>query len=237
MKVEKLLKSLLLFVCSMTMALNFTACSDDDDLITLVTYTVKGNISASSSDALESMFAIADYTEAIKKELGNYCFNTEKDNEVISVCDVVYQNHRTNHPTWKGVVEIEKSKVGTSGDVVSSTIIKTYNSITIFNNVYVSKMIEYIKANFSSNISLAGVAEVCSVSREHLSRTFKQETGYCFSEYLTLVRLKHAEYLLKNDNLSIIETANRCGFGDSNYFSFVFKKNYGVSPSKFKETL
>ncbi len=126
MKVEKLLKSLLLFVCSMTMALNFTACSEDDDLITLVTYTVKGNISASSSDALESMFAIADYTEAIKKELGNYCFNTEKDNEVISVCDVVYQNHRTNHPTWKGVVEIEKSKVGTSGDVVSSTIIKTY---------------------------------------------------------------------------------------------------------------
>ena len=103
MKVEKLLKSLLFVVCTMTMALNFTACSEDDDVSTIITYTAKGNISASSSDALESMFAIADYTEAIKKELGSYYFDTAKDNEVISICDAVYQNHRTNHPTWKGL--------------------------------------------------------------------------------------------------------------------------------------
>lgn len=60
------------------------------------------------------------------RELGSYYFDTAKDNEVISICDVVYQNHRTNHPTWEGAVEIEKSKVGASGDVISSTIIKTY---------------------------------------------------------------------------------------------------------------
>ena len=126
MKVEKLLKSLLFVVCTMTMALNFTACSEDDDVSTIITYSAKGNISDSSSDALGAMFAIADYTEAITKELGSYHFNTEKDNEVISICDVVYQNHRTNHPTWKGIVEIEKSEVGASGDVISSTVIKTY---------------------------------------------------------------------------------------------------------------
>ncbi|MBR2016357.1 MAG: hypothetical protein IKA00_03520 [Prevotella sp.] len=126
MKVEKLLKSLLFVVCTMTMALNFTACSEDDDVSTIITYTAKGNISASSSDALESMFAIADYTEAIKKELGSYYFDTAKDNEVISICDAVYQNHRTNHPTWKGFVEIEKSETGASGEIISSTILKTY---------------------------------------------------------------------------------------------------------------
>lgn len=126
MKVENFLKTLFFFVCTMTMAFNFTACSEDDDVSTIITYTAKGNLSASSGDALESMFAIADYTEAITKELGSYHFNTEKDNEIISICDVVYQKQRTNHPTWKGIVEIEKSKIGTSGDIVSSAIIKTY---------------------------------------------------------------------------------------------------------------
>ncbi len=126
MKVENLLKSLLFVVCTMTMALNFTACSEDDDVSTIITYTAKGNISDSSSAALEAMFAIAEYNEAITKELGNYYFDTAKDNEVISICDVVYQSHRTNHPTWKGYVEIEKSEVGASGDVISSTVIKTY---------------------------------------------------------------------------------------------------------------
>ena len=126
MKVENLLKSLLFVVCTMTMALNFTACSEDDDVSTIITYSAKGNISDSSSDALGAMFAIADYNEAITNELGSYYFDTVKDNEVISICDAVYQNHRTNHPTWKGTVEIEKSSIEASGDVISSTIIKTY---------------------------------------------------------------------------------------------------------------
>ena len=96
MKVEKLLKSLLFVVCTMTMALNFTACSEDDDVSTIITYTAKGNISASSSDALESMFAIADYTEAIKKELGSYYFDTAKDNEVISITELIIQHGKVS---------------------------------------------------------------------------------------------------------------------------------------------
>ena len=106
---------------------------------------------------------------------------------------------------------------------------------TVIKNKYVYKTIEYIKANFSSNVSLADAAKMCSVSQEHLSRIFKQETGYGFSEYLMLIRFNHAEYLLKNDDLSITETANKCGFEDSNYFSYMFKKKHGVSPSEFKK--
>lgn len=65
------------------MVLNFTACSEEEDGVsTIITYIAKGSISASSSDAIDSAFAIADYTEAITDELGSYYFNTEKDNEV-----------------------------------------------------------------------------------------------------------------------------------------------------------
>lgn len=129
MKVEKFLKVFFLVVCTMTMAFNFTACSEDDDIspITIITYRANGSISASSSDAFEALFAITDYTDAITKVLGNNYTTTERDKDVVSACDAVYQNHRTKHPTWKGYIEIEKSKVGHSGEILSSEIIKSYN--------------------------------------------------------------------------------------------------------------
>ena len=88
-----------------------------------------------------------------------------------------------------------------------------------------------MQKNFASDITLSGIAKMCSVSPEHMSRTFKKETGFGFSEYLTHLRLKEAEYLLKNSTLPITDVAYQCGFFDSNYFSVVFKKIFGVSPS------
>lgn len=101
-------------------------------------------------------------------------------------------------------------------------------------NMYSERVIDHIRSNFSSNISLAEVAQMCSVSAEHMSRTFKKETGFGFSEYLTHVRLQHSEYLLKNTELPITEIASQCGFDDSNYFSVIFKKNYGFPPRELR---
>lgn len=104
-------------------------------------------------------------------------------------------------------------------------------------NAYVSAAVEYIRKNFSGEISLSDVARHVSVSPEHLSRIFKKETGFGFSEYLTLVRLQKAEELLRNEKtLSVAEIAYRCGFNDSNYFCEKFKKSYGVSPLKYKKS-
>ena len=103
-------------------------------------------------------------------------------------------------------------------------------------NQYVEQTISYIENNFANKISLFDIAKMCSVSPEHLSRTFKKETGFGFSEYLTNTRLKNAEYLLKNTALSITETAYQCGFYDSNYFSVIFKRNFGMTPSEMRES-
>lgn len=102
-------------------------------------------------------------------------------------------------------------------------------------NEYIEKAIEYIQNNFSSKVTLPDVAGICAVSPEHMSRSFKKETGFGFSEYLTIIRLKHAENLLKNTSFSITEIAEQCGFEDSNYFSCVFKKYYGIPPKKLKK--
>lgn len=101
-------------------------------------------------------------------------------------------------------------------------------------NDYIEQAVDYMQKNFAGNITLSDIAKMCSVSPEHLSRTFKKETGFGFSEYLTHLRLKKAEYLLKNSTFSITDIAYQCGFEDSNYFSVVFKRNFGISPSAMR---
>ena len=105
-------------------------------------------------------------------------------------------------------------------------------------SVFIEETVKYIQKNYMSEITLSGMSKKHSVSPEHLSRTFKKETGFGFSEYLTLVRLQKAEYMLKNEpGKSVCEIAYACGFNDSNYFSDKFKRTYGFSPSKAKNKL
>ena len=103
-------------------------------------------------------------------------------------------------------------------------------------NVFIEQTVKYIQKNFMTDITLSKMAKIHSVSAEHLSRTFKKETGFGFNEYVTLVRLQKAENMLKNEpGKSICEVAYACGFNDSNYFSDKFRRAYGISPSKVKK--
>lgn len=100
------------------------------------------------------------------------------------------------------------------------------------------KAVEYIRENYMNKILLADAAMYCCVSPEHLSRTFKRQTGVGFNEYLVLYRLGRAETMLVNQpGFSISDIAYSCGFNDSNYFSTVFKRVYGLSPSEKKAQL
>ncbi|MBO5200039.1 MAG: helix-turn-helix transcriptional regulator [Clostridia bacterium] len=102
----------------------------------------------------------------------------------------------------------------------------------------VERAAEYIRKNYVTGVSLSEAAAYCYVSREHLSRTFKKETGFGFNEYLTVYRLKKAEMLLKSDTSRRIgEIAAACGFSDSNYFSKVFKRVYKMSPGKARKAV
>lgn len=105
-------------------------------------------------------------------------------------------------------------------------------------SIFIEETVKHIQKNYMNAINLADMARMHSVSPEHLSRTFKKETGFGFAEYVTLVRLQKAEYILKNEpGKTVCEVAYACGFNDSNYFSDKFKRAYGQAPSKFKKKI
>ena len=102
---------------------------------------------------------------------------------------------------------------------------------------FVWQTVKYIKENYMHELSLADMARMHSVSPEHLSRSFKKETGLGFTEYLSLRRLRSAEIMLKSrPELTVSEIAVLCGFNDSNYFSDRFKRYFGVSPSAMRKS-
>ena len=95
----------------------------------------------------------------------------------------------------------------------------------------------YIRDNYKKDISLDEVSREVDISPYYFSKLFKQETGGNFIEYLTEVRLRNARELLKDSGLSIKEICAESGYSDPNYFSRIFKKYEGVTPSEFREKL
>jgi len=95
------------------------------------------------------------------------------------------------------------------------------------------KVFEFIDNNYNNKICVTNLANIAHVSTYYFCRIFKQMTGKTITEYINEVRLKKSIELLKIGNMNITEIAIICGFNDVNYFSRLFKKKYGVSPTKF----
>lgn len=92
----------------------------------------------------------------------------------------------------------------------------------------------YIKEHCDQPLTLQSVAAEFGFSREYFSTLFKSSTGFGFSDYLNQIRISKASTLLLSTGLSVAEISSQCGFNDSNYFIHVFRRNLGITPSRFR---
>lgn len=95
-------------------------------------------------------------------------------------------------------------------------------------------ILSYIKENFTdTTLSVKKTADIYFYSEKYLSSLFKKNTGVKFTEYLNELRISHAKALMDEKKLSVSEVALKCGFSDPLYFSKVFKKSIGMTPSEY----
>ncbi|MBP5494728.1 MAG: response regulator [Lachnospiraceae bacterium] len=93
----------------------------------------------------------------------------------------------------------------------------------------------YMSQNYSNaNLMLQDVAKAVNMSKSRFSTVFSQTTGQSFTEYLIYLRLSKAKELLKTSNLKSSQIATEIGYNDSHYFSYIFKKNVGMTPSDYR---
>ncbi len=97
--------------------------------------------------------------------------------------------------------------------------------------------IAFIEQNYSDDITVENCAERANVSYSYFSRRFKAITGKSFKQYLTDVRLDHAEKKLCSTDDPITHIATDCGFNSMAYFSAVYKSRSGLTPSEAREKL
>lgn len=91
--------------------------------------------------------------------------------------------------------------------------------------------INYVQTNLHEKIREAEVAQLCRMSPFKFSREFKRCYGMTFQEYLITMRMKKASELLINPNVLVADVAYQVGFRDPSYFTRLFKKYNGISPS------
>ena len=101
-------------------------------------------------------------------------------------------------------------------------------------NLIISIAIEYLENNYNKKLSLKEISEELFVSPNYLSRLFKKEMDINLFDYLQQYRLEKSKELLNNLNYKVYEISEMVGYGDTKYFSNIFKKAFGLTPIEYR---
>lgn len=95
----------------------------------------------------------------------------------------------------------------------------------------------YVLRNVEKDISITKISEVLFLTKNHIGDIFKQETGMTLGEYITMVKIERAKQLVIEGDLKNYEIAQNLGYRDVEYFGKLFKKNTGLTPMEYRNTV
>ena len=104
----------------------------------------------------------------------------------------------------------------------------------IASNIIVGEVTRYIEANFKEDIALQDVARIFGYSEVYFCKLFKQNFGKNFITYLNEFRIARAKELLSDPGINIKDISTESGYRDANYFTRVFKRMVGMTPSEYR---
>lgn len=117
---------------------------------------------------------------------------------------------------------------------VDNSHLRYYEDLT--QNQHIIKAIQYIENHYHEEIVICDIAKQINFSPTYFSRMFKKETGRSFVEYITFVRLHKTLPLLRRTDYTVESISTNCGFNTPNYYSSIFKKYVGLTPSEYRNT-
>lgn len=97
-------------------------------------------------------------------------------------------------------------------------------------------ILKYIEEHYAEHITVEDMAKLTYYSKSHFMKFFKAHMGTGFIDYLNDYRLTMAERMLGSSDLTVLETAQACGFDNLSYFNRIFKRKYGQPPGKYRKS-
>jgi two-component system response regulator YesN len=185
-----------------------------------------------------------DYFDLIMNYIRSYSDEARR-NKILEI--LVLSNHAMsldsqNETSFFDYTGIAKEFSELSGDallesayqkfIFLTSYVKPQNNIDYTNNI-VKVTKEYLESHYAEDISLEDAAEQVNISPQYFSKLIKKTTGFNFIDWLSMLRVKKAKELLTNSNLTVKEVCFMVGYKDPNYFSRIFKKRIGITPSEY----
>ena len=93
--------------------------------------------------------------------------------------------------------------------------------------------LEYIGRHYNEELMLNDISEYVNLSPQHFSKIFKESTNYNYVEYVNNLRISKAKEFMNNTDRTIKEICYQVGYQDPNYFSRIFKKYVGITPTEY----
>ena len=118
-----------------------------------------------------------------------------------------------------------------------SLLLQMEQGMTSSSNRYVINAKEYVSQNYMKAIKVTDIAKTLNLDRSYFSTVFKNQTGMSPQQYLCEYRLERAAEFLAKGSMSVSEAAYSSGYGDIVNFSRMFKKHFGIAPSKYREMI
>lgn len=152
--------------------------------------------------------------------------------KICAIIELIHSEYNTKKDGWKTVCTAEFLRLivllcrlysfepdGKDGEVIN-----------------LAKAVAYIQNNISEKVSVANLAKISNYSERQFNRVFKDAYGCRPVEYITNMKIGCACELLKSNHISITDAAIKCGYSDSNYFTRVFRKIKGVTPTEYRKS-
>jgi AraC-like DNA-binding protein/mannose-6-phosphate isomerase-like protein (cupin superfamily) len=170
----------------------------------------------------------------------------EQDKDISDIVDSIVTELKERRTGWGAIIKNNLFELYTSiiriakENEVSSQErtdqIELEKEGSLYHELIAQKAKNFIVDNFNKSISAKDVAESVSMSTRHISTIFNQYIGCSIPQFITKIRMKKATELLSNYTVPISDVCEQIGYTDQSYFSNVFKKTYGVSPSEFRNS-
>lgn len=162
----------------------------------------------------------------------NLIFHNE-DKEVLRLMKRMYYSYKKpNSPKTEALGYLY---------IFVSKLIEQCESLNLNNNNnstgYVEKAINYIKCNYSHDLSIQEIADFVEIDRSHLFRLFKLHTDLSPQQYIINCRLSKARELLQTTDFTVEEIAHSVGFEYLSYFFRIFKKETKLTPLQYKKSI
>lgn len=214
--------------------------TQSEDADTLVDVFKK--MKMADSDAVSQ--AAKKYIESNTKTAGsvqNYRFF------VMELVSELYKFGKSNQIDMAQVFDMNSDVYGVAAQMEAGELAKWFDGVCVrmhelidykrndTTRSFVTKAQEYVADHYSDqDLSVDFICNYLGVSSAYFSTVFKKETGKTFVGYLTDYRMEKAERMLLETDEKTYIIAQEVGYSDPNYFSYVFKKQFGVSPSRYK---